>query len=232
MQITSAVLPLMKGYKTGQNIVEAIGFIGSATIVGNNVCTCAHVVQSVDFKSELILTKWNPDNPNEPWQEFIGAKVHKKYDFAVLQTINSPPNKPLPLSNTPLEMSQQVYGIGFHDDGECISPEGRRNFQVAPRSFFGNVVRVDEQVNNFSPSLCELSFATLSGFSGAPVFSPGLDSIIGMIYGNVDQKIQVHQRYELIDGDMKFSETVNRIMELGLFHSAKSIKTFLKEVLP
>ena len=51
-----------------------------------------------------------------------------------------------------------------------------------------------------------------------------------MIYGNVEQKIPVHERYELRDGNMEFSETVNRIMELGLFHSVKSIKSFLVDL--
>jgi hypothetical protein len=63
-----------------------------------------------------------------------------------------------------------------------------------------------------------------------PLFTPGLDFIVGMIYGNVEQKIPVHERYELRDGNMEFSETVNRIMELGLFHSVKSIKSFLVDL--
>lgn len=103
-------------------------------------------------------------------------------------------------------------------------------FQVAPRAFFGNVVRVLNEKNNKSLSVCELSFPTLSGFSGAPVLSPGLDTIAGIIYGNTQQKIQVHEKYEMRDGVNVFSETVNRIMELGLFHSIQSINSFLVDL--
>lgn len=230
MQANHALLPLLRGRRASSDRVEVVGFLGSATILGKNVCTCAHVVQTVDFGKELILTKWNPHDPKQPWVEFPAAIIHPRYDFAVLQPSQRPQNPPLPLYEVELDLGPQVYGIGFHDDGTSISPEGRKDFQVAPRAFFGNVVRVYEQPNNKSLSVCELSFATLSGFSGAPLFTPGLDLIAGMIYGNVEQKIQVHERYELRDGNMEFSETVNRIMELGLFHSVKSIKRFLTDL--
>lgn len=231
MQTNHALLPLLRGYRAAPNRTpEITGFLGSATVVGNKVCTCAHVIESVDFTKEVILTKWNPHRDQDPLVEFAGAAVHPRYDFAVLLSEQCPPFDPIPLDETILDMGLQVYAMGFHDDGICMTAEGRKMFQVAPRAFFGNVVRVLDEPNNKSLSLCELSFPTLSGFSGAPVFSPGLNTIVGMIYGNIQQKILVHENYEMRDGQKVFSETVNRIMELGLFHSIQSIKSFMVDL--
>lgn len=230
MQANHVSLPLLRGYRAAPNRTEITGVLGSATIIGKQVCTCSHVLESIDFAKEVVLTKWNPHDEEDPWVEFTGATVHPLYDFAVLLSEQCPPFPPLPLNEKLLDMAPQVYAIGFHEDGICTTIEGRKMFQVAPRAFFGNVVRVLNEKNNKSLSVCELSFPTLSGFSGAPVLSPGLDTIVGIIYGNIQQKIQVHEKYELLDGKKVFSETVNRIMELGLFHSIQSINSFLVDL--
>lgn len=230
IQANQVLLPLLLCERDSKNHLEISGFIGSATIIGNTVCTCSHVIESIDFKKNAVISRWNPSDEDGQFFEFSGAKLHPKYDFATLQTNESPPLDSLPLSEQILDMGPLVRAIGFHDDGYRINPDGRKMFQVAPRSFFGNVVRVYEVPSNKSPSQCELSFPTLSGFSGAPVFSNGFDSIVGMIYGNIEQKIQVYENYELVDGEKRYSETVNRILELGLFHSTQSIKSFLADL--
>lgn len=230
MQINHVLLPLLRGSFSDRGRPEAMGFIGSASIIEKKVCTCSHVIEQIDFEREIVLTKWNPHIPEEPWVIFSGAIVHPRFDFAVLQTDQSPPHPSIPIFDGILDMGLQVYAFGFHDDGFCITSDRRKDYQVAPRSFLGNVVRVHQFPNNKSPSLCELSFPTLSGFSGAPVLATGLEAVVGMIYGNVEQKITVHERYELRDGNMEFSETVNRILELGLFHSAATIRQLVSEL--
>lgn len=230
IQTNRALLPLLLCDWISPNRMEISEFIGSATIIGKSVCTCSHVIKSIDFKKNPVVSRWIPQDENGSFVVFTGAESHPKYDFAVLQSKESPPFDPLPLNEQMLDMGPLVRTIGFHQDGCRINPDGRKMFQVAPRSFFGNVVRVYEEASNKSLSHCELSFPTLSGFSGAPVFSDGLDSIVGMVYGNIEQKIQVYENFELVDGEKRYSETVNRILELGVFHSIKSIKSFLADL--
>lgn len=229
MNISDASLPLLRGFRAATGIWEVSGYLGTATIIGRKVCTCSHVIGSINFENEVVLTKWVLNDISAPWIVFTGAKIHPRFDFAELQTSEDPPQESLPLERIG-DIGPLVYVVGFHDDGFKSTPEGLKNFNVAPRAFFGNVVRVFEEPNNKSLSVCELSFPTLSGFSGAPVFSVGFDRIVGMVYGNVEQKIQVHSKYELHEGRMEFSETVNRILELGLFHSIDCIERCLVDL--
>lgn len=229
LNVTNAVLPLLKGNRMADGTINATGYLGSATVIGNEICTCKHVIESIDYVNEVVLTKWIPHEPNSPWVVFTGADIHPRYDFAVLKSTRSHPLESLPLADIQ-DMGLQVYVFGFHDDGVNMQIDGQKLYKVAPRAFFGNVVRFFNESNNMSSSVCELSFPTLSGFSGAPVISSGLDSIVGMVYGNVEQKIQVHSKYELREGKMEFSETVNRILELGLFHSVNCIKRCLVDL--
>ncbi len=151
MQINHVLLPLLRGYLSNEGKPEATGFIGSASIIGTNVCTCAHVLDQINFANEVVLTKWNPHLPQEPWVVFSGAIRHSRFDFAILQNSQPPPNASLPLFDGTLDMGLQVYAFGFHDDGIYINNGTRKDYQVAPRSFFGNVVRVHQKLNNKSP---------------------------------------------------------------------------------
>lgn len=230
LQANQVVIPLLKGHIRSDGRGEAGAFLGSATIIHGLVCTCAHVVRAVEpANREVILAKWNPHVHNEPWVIFH-AKVHPKYDFAVLLTDQKPPLTQVPLLSAPLDMGPQVAVLGFHDDGTVHDERGRTQ-QVAPRMFSGNVVRTHDVRTNVSATLCELSFPVLSGFSGAPVLNyPGLDAVVGLAYGNAEQTIQVYGSSEVRDGEQVFSETVNRILELGLFHSAVSIAGYLRDM--
>lgn len=229
MKMTHAVIPLIGAKRTAGNI-DLTRFLGSATIIDYQVCTCAHVIESINFETDIVLSKWVPEDPSSPWVVFTNAKVHPRYDFAILKSNQIPSSQSLMLRENLQDMGMQVYAVGYHDDGVVMTSDGKRNINLAPRSFFGNIVRFHQEPNNKSSAVCELSFPTLSGFSGAPVLNSSFDKILGMVYGNIEQKIQVHSKYELREGQMEFSETVNRILELGLFHSADSIKNFLADL--
>jgi hypothetical protein len=219
-------LPLIRGVRHSPQGIVAKDFLGSATVVGKTVCTCKHVVASVDFSREVVLTKWSLQGP---WVVFTGARRHPQFDFAVLDSAEQPPLDSLPLFQNMMTMGTMVCAAGYHYDGVAQTPSGE-SLMLAPRAFLGNVVRVHDSVSNHSPAVCELSFPTLSGFSGAPLVSRDFDRIVGMVYGNVEQSILVHSRYEQRDGNTEFSETVNRILDLGLFHLPTHIQRFLQDL--
>jgi S1-C subfamily serine protease len=219
-------LPLLKGILKSPQQAIVSAFLGSATVLQGRVFTCRHVVEAVDFSKELVLTKWDL---NGDWVVFDRVAMHTKYDFAELKTQAKPPFESAPLYNKQVTPGTLLYAVGYHHEGsdtQGVTP----NIAIAPRLFHGNVVRVWEIGNNKSPAVCELSFPTLSGFSGGALIGAGFDRVFGMVYGNLEQSIQVHSKYELKDGAVRFSETVNRILELGLFHSCKDLPSLMAEV--
>lgn len=220
-------LALFKGARNKTGQAELSGFLGSATIINGRVCTCKHVVEAVDFSKEVILTAWDHQ---EMWAMFTNAIVHPKYDFAILEPRHPLPFASLPLYEDPLPTGARVYTVGFHDDGVIPTIGEGKNFQVASRTFYGNVVRIWETQSNKSPSICEISFPTHSGFSGAPLVDRTFRAIFGMVYGNLEQSIQLYSKTEVLENEVQFSEIVSRIIELGLFHRAQDIKRFLAEL--
>lgn len=221
------VLALFKGTYDESGKVLLAGFIGSASIINGVICTCKHVIEVVDFSNEVIVTAFDHQ---DMWAIFSSANVHTKYDFAVLKPNQTLPFDSLPLYEELLPTGARVYAIGFHDDGVIPTIDGGKNFQVAPRTFYGNIVRISETQTNLSPSICELSFPTHSGFSGAPLVDRTFGAVFGMTYGNVEQSILVYSTSEVLDDEVRFSEKVSRILELGLFHRALDIKRFLADL--
>ena len=65
-----------------------------------------------------------------------------------------------------------------------------------------------------------------SGFSGAPLLADF--QVAGMLYGNVDTKIQGYSLTEVQDGDKLYRETAYRIYEYGLCHRISGLVEFIR----
>ena len=218
-------MPLFWATRTGESSIATQKFIGSAMLLEGRVCTCKHVVDLVPEGQILV-------GINEATLEHIifpKWQCHPKYDFAVLtsgQQLES-----LPMFANELHAGFGVQVRGYHLDALSEDESGRKRMAISPRVFAGNIVRLFQSPSNLSRSINELSFATLSGLSGAPVliWNPQ-PKIIGMVYGNHGYDILVHQFKEVVDGSTKFSESINRIVEFGMFHSVGDLKSYLLDM--
>ena len=150
-------------------------------------------------------------------------------DFAVgkINVTQNNYTKPVNEEITPVIMGTDVTSFGYYNDGKDGKNLALRyRFYKGYISFLGN--KPDAQLR--SKSWCEVSFPSLSGFSGTPVFLSGTDGLVGMLYGGKESDIEVFSYSEVNEGEKIFSEKIYRIMEFGLMHTISDIKTYLKEM--
>ena len=107
------------------------------------------------------------------------------------------------------------------------------------RLFQGHIVMVNgPPLQNTALSRCELSFPVLSGFSGAPLygnvpiapFQQDNWRIMGMVYGNFESTILTYADKSYSEDGSEYKESMYRILELGLAHSAKDLLILLKNL--
>ena len=115
-------------------------------------------------------------------------------------------------------VDQDVYTPGFYSPSSRIET-------VADGYFKGNIVRV-QTVRGYSTAT--LSYPIIEGLSGSPVlqYYNGV-KLIGMCFGSESQRVLAAEVVEVDDGEMKYRETVNRIVEFGLAYRSETLETFL-----
>jgi hypothetical protein len=91
-------------------------------------------------------------------------------------------------------------------------------------SYIGNKADTDLRCR----TVCELSFPSLTGFGGAPVFFENKSALIGMLYGNRETSIEVFSRSEF--GNNGKPKKILRTMAFGLMHTVNDIVTFLEDM--
>jgi hypothetical protein len=221
LELNHVSVPLFAAEVRG-SVAHPLRYIGSATIIGEHLCTAAHVVRATFDAGHIVLAQTYPGVIT-----CQDVDVHPRWDFAILKPTGNLPDTPrVPIYVGALAMSLPVYAMGYHEDDTSAVAK-----QAAPRSFSGNITRVNKVPNGKSPSICELSFPTLAGFSGTAVVDSTFKAIIGMVYGNVEQSITVFAHEEVAeDGAVTYMETVKRIMDLGLFHGGADVAAMMADM--
>jgi hypothetical protein len=222
------ILPLVTGKKVGTDTVDALHrYAGVAVYIGSYglVATCAHIVESLDNEEILMAKDFNLDQ----FFEVQNIVCHPSMDFAVGQ-INVKDNSYLcPVNErlTPIIMGTDVSSFGHVNIGKKgIDISLKYRFFKGYISFLGDKPDSSKR----SKSLCEVSFPSLAGFSGAPVFLKGSDRLVGMLYGNNESNIEVFSFSEIADDNKKYSEKVFRTIEFGLVHTISDIISYLDDL--
>jgi len=222
------ILPLVTGKKVGKDTVDALHrYAGIAFYIGSNglIATCAHIVESLEDQ-ELLLAK---DFNLGQFFEVKNIVCHPSMDFAVGQ-INVKHNRyMLPVNEklTPVLMGTDVVSFGYVNYGK----KGV-NISLQYRFFKGYISCLGNKPDpsKRSRTLCEVSFPSLAGFSGAPVFLKDSDGLVGMLYGNNESNIEVFSFSEITDDKNKYTEKVFRTIEFGLAHTISDIILYLNDL--
>ena len=200
--------------------------LGTAFHIGGGgmIATCSHIIKSKNDNEELFALTATDQRTLAPLEEII---CHPKYDFAVAKIDG--PGLPFPLiySGERLYVGDELWAFSYFNAGS--SPPGYApNFQG--RLFKGYIASLFHQERQgVSPSTCEISFPSIAGFSGAPLLHPR-DCILGMLYGNSESTIELYRYEEVINQSNKRAESIHRLVEFGLAHSAMDIRRFLREM--
>jgi hypothetical protein len=114
-----------------------------------------------------------------------------------------------------------VSAFGFTEAGKS---DGELGIEV--RYLKGHISRTSSEPRGLPTSyVVEASFGCPSGFSGVPLLADL--KVVGMLYGNVELKIQGYSLTETREGENLYRETAYRIYEYGLCHRISDLVGFL-----
>jgi hypothetical protein len=199
-------------------------YAGVAFFIGEEgkVATCKHIVEMVQ-EGEVLLGK---DLISGDIDVIYNLKSHPQYDFAIGNFIKHKTYKCFELCDTDYLPGHDVRAFGFTNIGR-----EERSVRVSARMLKGYVVsHSDTSTHPLACSTTELSFPSLKGFSGSPLVSLDTGKIAGMLFSNHESSIEVHSLTEVEENGDKFAESIYRIVELGLAHSAKDILKFIQDI--
>ena len=222
------ILPLVIGKKNSKNPFAQLNrFVGTAFYIGANgvIATCGHIASTPASDEDLMAY-----DPN--LQRFLKLEmlqIHSKMDFAIART-GVKHNKYLRLVKTkmhPIELGTNISSFGYINAGRVGA-----DLRLEDKYFKGYIsfIGINPDSTLKCRTVCELSFPTLSGFSGAPVFFENKKSLVGMLYGNRESQIEVFSN-SLADIKAKAkTRKQSRTMALGLMHTVNDIVTFLEDM--
>jgi len=196
--------------------------LGSGFWVDNqgHFLTCKHVLQE--------LTPGQCPAIGQPFGDardrhirVVESKMHPTLDMAMGTAQPSSPSQFLPPHLLDIFPGLDVTAFGFTEWGKLDD-----SLNIDVRYLKGHVTRTSTEPSGLpTPYVVEVSFGCPSGFSGAPLLADF--QVVGMLYGNVETKIQGYSLNEVQDGDKQYRETAYRIYEYGLCHRISDLVEFL-----
>jgi hypothetical protein len=199
-------------------------YAGVAFFIGaeGRIATCKHIIEMVQ-DDEVLLGK---NLITGDIDVIYNIKSHPKYDFAIGNFIKHQNYKCFELLDTKYLPGHDVRAFGFNNIGQK-----NKIVEVNARMLKGYVVSQSDSSNHpHALSSTELSFPSLKGFSGSPLVSEQTGKLAGMLFSNHESSIEIHSITDVEENGDKFAESIHRIVELGLAHSAKDLLTFIQDI--
>lgn len=198
-------------------------YAGVAFFIGNEgkIATCKHIVEMAQ-EGEVLVGK---NLISGEIDVIYNIKSHSTYDFAIGNFIKHQNYKCFELDDTDYLPGHDVRAFGFNNIGQKD-----KVVKVNARMLKGYVVSTsDTSEHPLAHTTTELSFPSLKGFSGSPLVSEKTGKLAGMLFSNHESSIEVHSFTDVEDNGDKFAESIYRIVELGLAHSARDLIKFIRE---
>jgi hypothetical protein len=220
--IAGYVFPIVSGTPDTE-IFSVDRFIGSGFWVDSagHFLTCRHVLENLkEGQCPAIAQPFG--EKRDRYIPVIASEVHPKFDFAMGTAKLAQPSKFLPLHEGLIVPGLNVSAFGFTEWGKS-----GQSLQIDVRYLKGHVTRTSDESQGLpTPSVVEVSFGSPSGFSGTALLVDF--KIAGMLYSNVETKLQAYSITEVLDGNSEYRETAYRIYEYGLSHHPDGLVAFLK----
>lgn len=186
------------------------------------VATCKHIVEMVQ-EGEVLLGN---NLISGEVDAIYNIKKHPLYDFATGNFKKHHSYKIFPILDREYNPGHDVRAFGFTNIGRKGS-----NVKVNARMLKGYIVsHAVESEHPQAKTINEVSFPSLKGFSGSPLVSEENGSLVGMLFSNHESSIEVHSFIDVEDNGEQFKESIYRIIELGLAHSAKDLIQFIEDL--
>lgn len=216
------VFPIVSG--TPRDGIFAVDrFIGTGFWIDSkgHFLTCKHVLEGLkEGQSPAIAQPFG--NKTDRFIPVLASEAHPKFDMAVGTAACSTPTKFLPPRLGTILPGLNVSAFGFTEWGKS-----GQSLNIDVRYLKGHVSRTSTESSGLpTPHVVEVSFGSPSGFSGAPLLVDF--QVVGMLYSNVESKLQGYSISEVQEGDSVYRETAYRIYEYGLSHRITDLTNFLQ----
>ena len=204
--------------------LEIRRFLGTAFPITPNggLLTCRHVVDVSMMANETLAVFDNEVKRVVPISDFK-LSANPKFDVAFIpDALQREKSEFFPLLSPDLiTMGEDVYSFGYY----------RSENNLYMGYFKGNIVNFLKSERTPGSVSMSLSYAVIEGLSGSPVLTyHNGTKLVGMCWGNIQSRIVASEVTEFEDEKTKFSETINRIVELGQAHHAKALINFMQEI--
>ena len=226
MQLAEHLKIIISGVTDANGDIVSWRHLGTAFNIGNGglIATCSHIIRAKNDNETLFALDATNQRRYVPLEEIV---CHPNYDFAVARIDGPGLHFPLIYSGENLYLGDDVLAFSYFNAGTA-PPEHLPNFQG--RLFKGHIASIfHQELRGVSPRTCEISFPSIAGFSGTPLLHPK-DCVIGMLHGNSESTIEMYKYEEFSDPSTKLSESIHRLVEFGLAHTAMDIRRFLAEM--
>lgn len=217
------IFPLFAVTQGGEG-VKVQRFIGTGFWLDNDghFLMCKHVLEGL-VPGQMPAIGQPFSNRSDYFVPVLSSVSHATYDIAVGTAPKRAVKGVLPRYKGAFGIGLDVQAFGFTDAGRAVSA-----YQLDVRLLRGYVSRVStDPLGLPSPSLIEVSFGSPSGFSGTPLLVG--TEVVGVMYRNIESKLEAYSIHETTDGDSQFKEVAYRIYEYGIAHSLAEIEPFLQQ---
>lgn len=219
--IAGYVFPIVSAIPSDSGL-KIQNFIGSGFWINEkgHFLSCAHVL---DLKEGEVPAIAQPFGENgDRYIPILETQSHPKYDIAWGRARISSPTNYLSMYTGTITPGLDVGAFGFTYWGK----EGR-SLQIDVRYLKGSITRTSPDSQGLpTAQIVETSFGSPSGFSGTPLIVDF--KVAGMMYSNIESKLQSYSISETIEDGNEFRETAYRVYEYGLAHHRDDIVKFIK----
>ena len=218
------IVPLVIATDDGSGKSRIIRYAGVAFFLRQKgwIATCKHVVRECGI-NEMLLAK---NLLTGEYARIYDAHTTANQDFAACRISESWDHEFLPLCSTSQTLGADVQVLGFTNRGLS-----ENNLIIEARLVKGYISQQSGiPTTSDSISTLEFSFPSLKGFSGSPVISVLTHEVVGMLFTNHEVSIELFKFSEVQDNHKIYEESVHRVIEYGLAHSANDIRQFLKQL--
>jgi len=211
------MMPLMIASKVEANRYDLDRFAGCAfnLTADGSIATCSHIARQVG-SDEILVAQDTNDDKLYPVSEI---SYHKNLDFAVGHIERPQCLLPQPFAG------QVLPGLDVFAMGHSSAGKEDKTIKTERRYFKGYVTQTTDQ-----SVVVELSFPSLPGFSGAPVWVWGNGEFAGMLFGNHESTIEIHSFEERREDDSTATERIYRVIEFGLMIPVSSVTDCCREM--
>ena len=216
------IFPIVGARQSDDGILAINRFIGTGFWIteDGHFLTCKHVLDEIG--EGMVPAIGQPFGENrDRYLPIMRSEVSPKFDIALGTARCKQKTKPLDIFEGKIAPGLDVSAFGFTDGGKKNG-----SLMLDVRYLKGHLVRTAGATQGIpSPSLVETSFGSPSGFSGAPLLVDF--KVAGMLYSNIETKLQAYSILEVLEGGREYTETAARIYEYGLSHHRDSLLSFI-----